>query len=441
MKLKNLGRVALALAASAGSILGVTSCSRSFTVGYFFVTGNQPATGVQSGQIASYRIQNDTGQLHQTGNPIPSGGLNPIQAIANSSGTYVYVLNAGCGNRGQAACGANATSAQKSTIQQFSIGGAGVLTPQQTFTMQGDNTLTIALSGNYLYALDQFAPQQANGTVQSIGDITAFAVDAATGRLSLVQNNQQKDPSNNLPLTYFPVGSNPTWLSLGGGLAFIAEQGPASNPTANDPSQAIFIYNQSPSDGQLTLTQNTPTPTGATQLTFIYSSGSILYALDAGPNATTQGPGQILPFTVGAGGTLSGIPGGARLNNAQGTSPVFPSRMIVSADSKFLYVANSGTNLSAGTPGSVITGYFINTTPSLTLTDIAGAGNLFTVGSGPSCIVEDPSSTYLYTANFNDSTITGKKLDKSAGPLQSLPKGLPAPPPSPTWCAVTGSTF
>ena len=62
-------------------------------------------------------------------------------------------------------------------------------------------------------------------------------------------------------------------------------------------------------------------------------------------------------------------------------------------------------------------------------------------GSGPRCIVEDPSNQYLYTANFNDSTITGKKIDQMAGGLQTLPKGMPAPPGSPTWCAVTGSTF
>jgi hypothetical protein len=47
----------------------------------------------------------------------------------------------------------------------------------------------------------------------------------------------------------------------------------------------------------------------------------------------------------------------------------------------------------------------------------------------------------VYTANFNDTTITGKKIDQVAGGLTNLPKSLPAPPGSPTWCAVTGSTF
>jgi hypothetical protein len=47
----------------------------------------------------------------------------------------------------------------------------------------------------------------------------------------------------------------------------------------------------------------------------------------------------------------------------------------------------------------------------------------------------------VYTANFDDSTITGKKIDQAAGGLDNLPKAMPAPPGSPTWCEVTGSTF
>ena len=48
------------------------------------------------------------------------------------------------------------------------------------------------------------------------------------------------------------------------GLCHTAEQGPVGSTNPNDPPQAIFVYNQSATNGQLTLTQNTPTPTGAT---------------------------------------------------------------------------------------------------------------------------------------------------------------------------------
>ena len=429
MKWNTLGRAVLALAASAACTFGMTSCSRSYTVGYFFVTG------AQYNQVSTYKIQNDTGQLHLT-KTVGTGGYVPIQAIVSPGGNYLYILNAGCGERDQAPCSATQknppATPQPSQIDLFSIGGQGVLTHQQTFTSQGINTRNIVISGNYLYALDEFAPDNASGP-QTIGAVTAFSVDSNTGRLTLVQNNQQKD-ANGLPLTYFPVGTNPTWLALGGSSAFIAEQGPAGGGTADDPSQAIFIYGQNTSNGQLTLTQSTPTPTGATQLTYLYDTGSVLYALDAGPTGST---GQILPYTVAANGGLSAI--APRQNNAQATSPLLPTRILKESSHNFLWVANSGVSQVNGNPASVITAYFIQNNNQLS--DANVGGNFIPVGAGPSCIVEDPSNQYVYTANFNDSTITGKKIDQRAGGLVALPRAMPAAPGSPTWCTVSGSTF
>src|SRR5258708_36172348 len=88
MKLKKFGRAALALAASAVTVLGMTSCTLSYTVGYLFVTGSQ------YNQIASYKIQNDNGVLHPS-TTVGSGGTDPIQLVVTSTGNYVYVLNYG----------------------------------------------------------------------------------------------------------------------------------------------------------------------------------------------------------------------------------------------------------------------------------------------------------------------------------------------------------
>jgi len=246
MKLKKFGRAALALAASAVTVLGMTSCTLSYTVGYLFVTGSQ------YNQIASYRIQNDNGVLHASGT-VGSGGTDPIQAVVTSTGNYVYVLNYGTGT---------AANPQPSSIALFSIGGRGSLTYQTSFTPKGFNTKNIAISGGYLYALDEFAPGPGKGPngLQSYGDISAFSIDGATGRLTAIPNTQQTD-ANNLPLYYFPVGTNPTWLALSGAYAYVAEQGPVGSTDPNDPPQAIFTYNQNASNGQLTLTQSTPLPT------------------------------------------------------------------------------------------------------------------------------------------------------------------------------------
>src|ERR1700712_1424397 len=97
MKLKKFGRAALALAASAVTVLGMTSCTLSYTVGYLFITGSTPnSASSSSGQVASYKIQNDNGVLHPT-QTTGSGGSNPTQVVVNSTGTFLYVLNAGTG--------------------------------------------------------------------------------------------------------------------------------------------------------------------------------------------------------------------------------------------------------------------------------------------------------------------------------------------------------
>jgi 6-phosphogluconolactonase len=420
MKLKKFGRAALALAASAVTVLGMTSCTLSYTVGYLFVTGSQ------YNQIASYRIKNNDGTLRVT-NTVGSGGTNPIQAVVTATGNYVYVLNAG---------GGTDTDPQPSSIALFSIGGYGALTFQTSFTPKGFNTKNIAISGGYLYALDQYAPGPGAGPggKQSYGDISAFAIDGATGRLTAIPNTQQTD-ANNLPLYYFPVGTNPTWMALSGAYAYVAEQGPVGSTDPNDPRQAIFTYNQNASNGQLTLTQSTPLPTGATQLTFVYATAQYIYALDAGPTGSS---GFILPFT-NSGGTLAAVTGAARANNGQGSSPVFPSRLIKESSHPFIYVSSQGINTNNGTPSSLLTAYVVASGGQLH--DASNGGNKIPVGTGPRCIVEDPSNQYVYTANFDDSTLTGKKIDQAAGGLDPLPKALPAPPGSPTWCAVTGSTF
>jgi hypothetical protein len=56
-------------------------------------------------------------------------------------------------------------------------------------------------------------------------------------------------------------------------------------------------------------------------------------------------------------------------------------------------------------------------------------------------MVVDPSNQYLYAVNFNDSTISGKKINTTTGGIDQLPKPMPTPPGSPTWIATTGARF
>ena len=65
----------------------------------------------------------------------------------------------------------------------------------------------------------------------------------------------------------------------------------------------------------------------------------------------------------------------------------------------------------------------------------------FGTGNGPQCLVEDPSSQFLYTAN-TDGTVSGRSIDKSSGILRQLTSTasqytLNGPA---TWCLTDGRT-
>jgi len=80
------------------------------------------------------------------------------------------------------------------------------------------------------------------------------------------------------------------------------------------------------------------------------------------------------------------------------------------------------------------------------LTTLSGGASTtsttFGSGSSPQCILEDPSNQYLYTANYDDSTITGAVINSSTGTLTTLRKNTSfTGPGNPTWCVVSGTLF
>jgi 6-phosphogluconolactonase len=442
MKFRKFGRISLALAVSLGTGLGVTSCSTNHTVGYFYVTGSQYS------QISGFKIDNNVGNLTATPNsPYGSGGFNPIKALVTNAGRFLYVLNAGCGGTSQVACPSGASPSETgANISLFTIGGKGAISFQASYTSQGNLPISIQTdtTGTHLFVLDSIVPDPTTCTgyvstnpATICGDITAFNVDSNTGRLSLITNQQVKG-AGGANLSYFPVGSSPInfYVVPSNSYIYTIEKGSGS---AADPTQAVFVYGQSA--GQLTLTQNTPIPTGATQLTYIYASPKYVYLIDAEGGTT---PGQILPYTIGTNGALQSLVGG-QVNNSGTVAN--PGPMIVDHQNKFLYLANQGPNLTPTSPASSISAYFIDQTTGRLTTLSGGASNTsvtFGSGSAPQCILEDPSNQYLYTANYADSTVTGAVINSTTGTLTTLRKAPAAgfaTTGQPTWCVASGTLF
>jgi 6-phosphogluconolactonase (cycloisomerase 2 family) len=403
MKLSRIGRVSMALVVSVAMGLGMTACGGG-TIGFMWVLGTQ------YNQIAGFKIDDFTGNLTAIPHsPFTSGGANPVSIVVKPGGRFIYVVNRGGGN-GPAAglpCGT------AGSISEFSVGGQGVLTFQQCFQSQGTNPVWAAhdSTGNFLYVLDQQAPPPTatptdpNPAAPPNGDITVFSIDPNTGRLTLVLNQQIKDPVTGLQITYFPVGETPTMLAVAGGCVL----------TLNTADQTVSPYAVGTA-GQLTLTTTQKFNSGAVRPTSIITGGSNIYITDAGaPNANS--PGQVLPFTVGATScSLNTITGGAVANISPAANPVYS---LVDSKNKFVYVANQSTTNTTN-PNSSISAFTIQTTGQLQELNDPG-NNPYTVGAGPVCMVEDPSAQYVYTSN-GDGTVTGKSIS-TTGTLSDLRRG------------------
>jgi len=438
MKFTKLGKALLMSALSVGVILCVTSCVRSYTVGFIYVTGTVTAQSTGTGIISGYKIDHNTGFLTPiNGLPVSSGGANPVRAVLLNGSRFLYVLNQGVTAQGGTTC-TTANPCQNSNITEFAVGGNGILTPQETFYTQGINPFRLIgdSSGNFLLALDHDSPTNSTcklalgSSATTCGDITVFQINQTTGRLTLVVNAQVTS-AGGTPLTYFPVPANPIdFLFTGGNILTLS-----GTPATGD---SVFPYIYASSSGQLSLGQNSPQPLGIKQATAIINANSTIYVLDneaPSPNPTTASS-QILPFTVGNNGALQAQTGGIIPDDATLANPI---ELMVESKGKFLYVANQGNNVTGNNAGSGMAGWFLTSSPSFQLTPLTPP--TYGTGSGPQCIVEDPSNQFIYTANFVDSTITGRAIDPNDGVLNPLKVASSYKLQGPaTWCLINGRT-
>ncbi len=449
MKFTKFGKALLTGALSAGVILGVSSCVESYTVGYLYVTGTLTAQPSGNGIISGFKIDHNTGQLTMINTlPVSSGGANPVRAVLTNGSRFVYVLNRGVNAAGNGDC-TTADPCQGSNITQFLVGGNGSLTFQQTFYSQGTNPFRMVVdsTGNYLLVLDHDAPSSSacqlalGSSATTCADVTVFQINQTTGRLSLVEN-AQVTAAGGAALTYFPVPPNPVDFVLSGGFLLTLTSSSAQTSFPYTGGSQVFPYAYSSTSGQLTLSQNTSQQLGISEGNAIVNAASVIYVLDNEPISFTSNgepataPSQILPFTLGSSGALQAQTGGIVPGDPTLANPIY---LIVESKGKFVYVANQGSNITGPNPQSGIAGYFLTNSPSFQLTFIAGEP--FGSGSGPQCLVEDPSNQFIYTANQYDSSVTGRVVDPNSGVLNDLRVASSYALQGPaSWCLVDGRT-
>jgi DNA-binding beta-propeller fold protein YncE len=171
-------------------------------------------------------------------------------------------------------------------------------------------------------------------------------------------------------------------------------------------------------------------------------AGGVIYVLDNEPITVTfngvpiTSQSKILPFTLGSGGALQAEPGGAVPDDATLSNPIY---IMLESKGQFLYLANQGNNTQGPNPESGIAGYHITTSPAYQLS--FNSDEPFGSGSGPQCIVEDPSDQFIYEADEYDSTVTGRVVNPETGDLTGLRVTSDYKLEGPaSWCLVDGRT-
>jgi 6-phosphogluconolactonase (cycloisomerase 2 family) len=407
MKLSLVGRWSMALFASLALVLGATSCTVG-TIGYMWVLGQE------YNQIAGFKVDQYSGNLTEVpGSPFSSNGSVPVSLVIKSGGRYVYVINQGtCPTAG---CGTATNSGQ--SIALFSVGGDGTLTFQESYVSKGYQSLWAQMdsSGTYLYVLDKYSPSSNGGlyngpNTDGNGSITAYVADPNTGRLTLMTNSQTQINGVNTP--FWEVGPAPVMSKSQGGCLYTVNGGTTAG------AQTVTPYSIG-STGQLVFTTTgnivIKNPSGAaTNVTSINGSGSYIFLTDAATNVL---------YGYSSGGTcnLLSLNGGIVNLATDFPNTSDPVYTLIDSTGKYLYVANnSTTSTQTTTPFSSLSALTINST-NQELQPIIGSP--YPAGSGPQCIVEDPSNQYIYTSNYNDGTVTGFALNSTSGELSDLTKG------------------
>ena len=431
MTFSKIGRVLTALVATAALGLGMTACGGG-TIGYMWVLGTY------YNQISGFKIDQYTGNLTVINHaPFASNGTNPVSVVVKPGGRYIYVVNSGVttlvGGKPAKFDPTTGyilpTNNTGSSIAQFAVGGDGVLTFQQTFSSQGVQPIWAAMdtSGNFLYVLDKYSAYY-NGGSDLNGSISVFSIAGDTGKLTPVVNTQiLTGPQHNLPTLVFEVNTNPVMTKIGFGSCLF---------TLNNNS--IYPYQINASTGQLTIAATgpynqftqLPKPSNLSSInTGSNSSSNYIFVTDQANNSVAPlQSGGTTPCTLSA---ISGSSTTLPLNN--------PVMSLTSNNSNYLYVLNQQNTSVNGTANSTITAYHINSQGQLQ-DNPDSTSNPYAVGSGPVCIVEDPSNQYLYITNSVDSTITGKVFDPTRGYLSPLTRGSVFPvAQTPTCLAVSGN--
>jgi 6-phosphogluconolactonase len=377
MKRYRIGRATMATIMSLALGLGVTACSRDYTVAYVY------ATSAQTGGVSAFAVDYQSGSLVQVpGSPFTSNLRNPVSLVVAPNNKYVYAIGGD----------------QDDAIAEMAIGSDGKLYGQHTYNITGHSPTAAAIdaAGKFLYVT--FTLQSSYTTAGAgPGGVTIFPINA--------DNSLGTATSLNLGIN--PVGVVTSALT---NYVYIVDAD--TNSTGTGQGQ-LLSFAQNTSTGALTPLPGTVLATvGTTSTATGVGAGTTPTAIAEDPTSrfvyvTDRATNQVYGYTVQgvtAPGTL------APMKFSPFATGQFPVGLTIDPRGKYMYTANFGAN--------TLTGFAID--PGSGTLSVAGGANS-AVATGPTCVAIDPAlGIYLYTSNRLDGSISGSQLDPHSGSLSAI---------------------
>ena len=361
-----------ASAALLTAVLGLTACTRDYTVAYVYATS--------SNGINEYDSYYQSGSLVPIpGSPVAAGNT-PIAIIRAPGDQFVYVLNQG-----------------DSTVQQFAIGSDGKLTSKNTYkTGTRPTALAIDAAGKFLYVTYTYQAGY-SATNPGPGGITIFPVSSDNSLGTSINYN---------------VGNNPVGVALSAfnNYAYVIDAEPAVGSIS--PNGQLLAFSRDLTSGALTPIGKTVISKDASgRSTAVgYGAGTVPSSIAEDPTSrfvyvTDKATNQLYGNVVLAGGILQAM------QNSPFATGLLPVAVTVDPRGKFLYVSNFNDNTVSAFAIDLPTG-----------APVGSVGSASTkVGTGPSCVAIEPAlGIYLYTSNNLDNTTTGLQLDPHNGSLKNI---------------------
>lgn len=369
--------------------LGLTACTRDYTVAYVYATAGNAG-------INEYGVDYRSGALIPiAGSPVAAGN-NPVKIIASPNGLFVYVLNQG-----------------DSTVQQFAVETeTGKLTSKNTYpTGSQPTSLAIDPAGKFLYVTFKYQ-QGYSDAKPGPGGVDIFPVSS--------------DFSLGTP-TVQPVGNNPVGVTYTNfnNYVYVIDAEPA---TATSSAVGwILAFSANTSNGALTPIGKTSISVDGTGKTVAtgYGAGTSPSSIAVDPASrflyvTDRATNQLYGNIVISGGLLQ------PMQNSPFATGLLPVAVTVDPRGKYLFVANYNDN--------TVSAYAIDQPTGAPSGSVGSAATK--VGTGPSCLSIEPAlGVYMYSSNSLDNTTTGLKLDSHNGSLQNV-QNTPFPAAGTPTCVV-----